>query len=307
MAQVRGTFPALVDNVDKYVFSVIDGTLKEIPPIFTKTYNVESSDRKFERNVSYAKFGAAPLKGEGEDVTTQLIQQGWTKDFTHLEFGLGFEVTQTAQEDDLYDVLDQYATGLARSCRVTQETYAANVLINGLSGGTENSPDGVTLFNAAHNLVVGGTARNYRAQDLSWNALQQAIIDLNTDQKSEEGFFTMPVDGLQLIVPPNLKLRAQRLVQSTGLPGSADNDINPINKNYSIDVVVNPYLGASSFNWWLAYKGKQHMLLSYKRVPIGMQPPERLPRSQNRLYAVRFRQSWGAAAWQGLYGNTGAA
>src|SRR5690349_13725821 len=108
MAQVRGTFPALVDNVDKTVFAIISETLKEVPPIFPKYYNVESSDRKFERNVSYAMFGAAPLKGEGEDVTTQLIQQGWTKDFTHLEFGLGFEVTQTAQEDDLYDVLDQY-------------------------------------------------------------------------------------------------------------------------------------------------------------------------------------------------------
>jgi hypothetical protein len=307
VAQVRGSFPAGYDNVDKTVFTIIEGVLSELPRIHEKYYGVDTSDRKFERNVSYAMFGAAPLKGEGEDFTTQLIQQAWTKDFTHLEFGLAFEVTQTAQEDDMTDVLDQYATGLARSCRVTQETYAANVLINGLSGGTETSPDGATIFNAAHTLVIGGTARNFRSSDLSWNALQQAIIDLNTDQKSEEGFFTQPTDGLQLIVPPNLKLRAQRLVQSTGLPSSADNDINPINKNYSIDVIVNPYLGASSFNWWIAYAGKNHGLLTYKRVPIGMQPPERLPRSGNRFYASRFRQSWGCRAWQGLWAASGAA
>src|SRR5678815_1035195 len=125
MAQVRGSFPGLYDNVDKTVFTIISETLKEVPPIFGKYYNQDTSNRKFERNLSYSMFGAAPLKGEREDFTTQLISQGYTKYFTHLEFGLAFEVTQTAQEDDMEDVIDQYATGLARSCRVTQETYAA--------------------------------------------------------------------------------------------------------------------------------------------------------------------------------------
>lgn len=305
MAQTRGVAPALYDNVDKTVFTIISAVLKEHPPIFKSYFNMDSSNRKFERQVSFAMFGAAPLKGEGEDFTTQLINQAWTKDFTHLEFGLAFEVTQTAQEDDIEDVLDQYATGLARSCRVTQETYAANILTNGLAGGTENSPDGVTIFNSAHPLAIGGTARNTRTQDLSWNALQQAIIDLNTDQKSEEGFFTNPQDGLVLVVPPSLILRAEALVSSVQKPGTPDNDINAINKNYSIEIVVNPYL--SGFSWFLLYKGKQHGLMSYMRVPIGMQPPERLPRSGNRFYAVRFRESWGARAWQGSYASTGVA
>ncbi len=116
MAQTRGTFPGLYDNVDKTVFAIIGKTLKELKPIWREFYNVDTSDRKFERNLSYAMFGSVPLKGEGEDYTTQLIKQGYTKDFTHLEFGLAFEVTQTAQEDDVYDVLNQYGTGLARSC-----------------------------------------------------------------------------------------------------------------------------------------------------------------------------------------------
>lgn len=303
MPQVRGNAPALYDNVDKTVFTIISAVLKDHPPIFKGYYNMDSSNRKFERHVSFAMFGATPLKAEGEDFQTQLINQAWTKDFTHLEFGLAFEVTQTAQEDDVEDMLDQYATGLARSCRVTQETYAANVLANGFS--TETSPDGQALFAAAHPLAIGGTARNTRTSDLSWNSLQQAIIDLNTDQKSEEGFFTNPQDGLVLVVPPNLLLRAETLVSSVQKPGVTDNDINAINKNYSISIVVNPYL--SGFSWFLLYKGKQHGLMSYMRVPIGMQPPERIPRSGNRFYAVRFRESWGARAWQGLWGSVGVA
>ena len=303
MAQTRGTFPALYDNVDKTVFAIIDKTLKSLTPIWRKFYNIETSDRKFERNVSYAMFGAMPLKPEGNDFTTQLIEQGWTKDFTHLEFGLAFEITMTAQEDDVYDVVNQYAVGLARSARVTEETYAAIPFNNGFT--TETSPDGQSLFSTAHPLVLGGTARNRRDADLSWLALQQAVIDLNTDQKSEEGFFTMPQDGLILYVPPNLKLLAERLVGSAGLPQTNDNDINPLNKGYKITVMVNTYLTAPDA-WFFVYEGKQHGIMSYTRVPMAMQPPERLPKSGNRFYAMRFRRSWGARQWQGVYGANGA-
>lgn len=308
MAQTRGVVPALYDNVDKTMWNVFKDELNELPRIYTTLFNMEKSDRKFERHVSYALFTESPLKPEGADYSTQLIQQGYTKDFTHLEFGLGFEVTQTAQEDDVYDVINQYGTGLARSCRVTQEVYGASVLNDGFT--TETTPDGVSLFNTAHPLVTGGTARNRRDAALSYTSLQQAMIDIYNDQKSDEGFFTNPVMGLDLWVPPALMMTAYRLVDSTGLPSSADNDINPLNMKYSITVRVNPYLGAgaggSDTAWFLTYKGKKTGLISYTRVAITMQPPERLPKSGNRFYAARFRASWGARGWQGTYGSAGA-
>lgn len=308
MAQTRGVVPALYDNVDKTMWNVFKDELNEIPVIYTKFFNIESSDRKFERHVSYALFTETPLKPEGADYTQQLIQQGYTKDFTHLEFGLGFEITQTAQEDDVYDVVNQYGTGLARSCRVTSELYGASVLSDGFT--TEFTPDGKTLFATDHPLVDGGTARNRRDAALSYNSLQQAMIDLQNEQKSDEGFYTQAVMGLELWVPPALMMTAYRLVESTGLPSSADNDINPLNMKYSITVMVNPYLGAGSGGsdtaWFLVYKGKKTGLISYNRVPITMQPPERLPKSGNRFYAVRFRRSWGARGWQGSYASAGA-
>jgi hypothetical protein len=49
MAQVRGTFSALYDNVDKTVYALLNHQLKELPPIWTNVYSRKSSDRKFER------------------------------------------------------------------------------------------------------------------------------------------------------------------------------------------------------------------------------------------------------------------
>lgn len=309
MAQYRGVVPQLYDNVDKTVFSLFQKQLKMTPGYYKALFTIETSDRKFERNFSYVQFGQMPLKPEGQDFVTQLVQPGYTKDLTASEFGLGFEVTMTAQEDDVYDVLNQYAPALARSARVAEESLAAGILNNGFT--TETSPDGASIFNTAHSLKLGGTARNRRDNALSSLNLQQALIDLVTDQKSEEGFFSAPVDGLELHVPPALMMTAERIVNSPGLPGTNANDINPVNKNYSITIVVNPYLGAaaggSDTQWFLFYKGKRHGLVSYTRIPVSAMQPERLPKSGNRFYAMRFRRSCGCArGWQGSYGSAGA-
>ena len=127
MAQPRGIFPQLYDNIDKTISAILRDTLRELPPIYKQVFNTETSDRKFERRVSKAMFTDTPLKGEGEDYTTQLIDQGYTKDFTHTENGLGFEVTQTALEDDAENLLSRSGDWLAFSARYVEEGRAAGV------------------------------------------------------------------------------------------------------------------------------------------------------------------------------------
>src|SRR5689334_18182813 len=99
MAQTRGQFDALYDNVDKTLAGIMKAQLKELPRIYPKIYNVRTSDRKFERVVTYVPFGDTLSKPEGEAFVMDQLQQGYTKDFLHTENGLGFEVTQTALED----------------------------------------------------------------------------------------------------------------------------------------------------------------------------------------------------------------
>src|SRR3990167_11149182 len=107
MAQTRGSFDALYDNVDKTLAGIMKAQLKELPRIYTKYYNIRTSDRKFERIVTYVPFGDTQSKPEGEAYAMDTLRQGNTKDFTHTENGLGFEVTQTALEDDVENILNR--------------------------------------------------------------------------------------------------------------------------------------------------------------------------------------------------------
>ena len=306
MAQVRTGFDALYDNVEKTIFGVMKGQLKELPRIYPNVYNIKSSDRKFERIVTYVPFGDTQSKPEGETYSFDTLRQGYTKDFTHTENGLGFEVTQTALEDDAENLLTRAGEWLAFSARYVEEGRAANPFNNGFT--TETTPDGVSLFHTAHPLKGGGTAKNRPSTDadLSATSLTQAMIDLQTDQKDEAGHLSAPINSWTLYIPPQLEFLAERLIKSKQMPTSADNDINPIASRRSWEIVVNPRLSDPDA-WFLVAGSKgQHGLTFYRRVPISMDPMATDARTGNRIFKVRHRFSVGAWTWVGTYGSAGA-
>lgn len=306
MAQTRGIFDALNDNVDKTLSAIMKDRLKELARIYTEVYNIKSSDRKFERVVTYVPFGDTQPKGEGETYALDYIRQGNTKDFTHTENGLSFVVTQTAMEDDVENILSKAGDWLAFSARYVEEGRAANPFNNGFS--TEVTPDGVSLFNSAHLLKGGGTAKNTlaTAADLSATSLTQAMIDLQTDQKDEAGHLANPVNSWILYIPPHLEFLADRLLNSVGLPSSADNDRNPIKSRRTWQIVVNPRL-TDSDAWFLVASNKaNHALTFYRRIGITLDPMDKDPWTNDRIFKVRHRFSVGAWAWQGTFGVPGA-
>ena len=306
MAQVRGLNPDLYDNVDKTIYGVMKDKLKELNRIYTDYYNIKTSDRKFERIVTYVPFGDTQSKPEGEAFTMDTLRQGYTKDFTHTENGLGFEVTQTALEDDVENILNRAGEWLAFSARYVEEGRAANPLNNGFT--TETTPDGVSLFNGTHLLKGGGTARNRPATDadLSATSLTQAMIDTQTDNKDEAGHVASPVTNWNLVIPPALEFLADRLVNSVGLPGSADNDRNPIKSRRTWTITVNPRLTDTDAWFLIAGDKSRHGLTFYRRVPITLEPMAVDARTNNRIFKIRHRFSVGAWTWQNLYGTAGA-
>lgn len=306
MAQVRTTFDALYDNVDKALYGIMKGQLQELPRIYPKIFSIKGSSRKFERIVTYVPFGDTQNKPEGETYAFDELRQGYTKDFTHTESGLGFEVTQTALEDDAENLLQRAGDWLAFSARYVEEKRAALPFNNGFV--VETTPDGVSLYNTAHILRGGGTAKNRPAADadLSATSLAQAMIDLQTDQKDEAGHLAAPVNSWILYVPPTLEFLAERLVASGQLPGSADNDINPIKTRRTWQIVVNPHLTDPDAWFVVASQKSQHGLCFYRRVPITAEPMDKDSRTGNRIFKVRHRFSVGAWTWVGTYGSAGA-
>ena len=189
-------------------------------------FDTESSDRAFEEEVMLVGFGNAPTKTEGAGVDFDDANEAYTARYSHETVALAFALTEEAIEDNLYDRLGaRYTKALARSMAHTKQVKAAAVLNNAFNASFTGG-DGVELCSAVHPLGAGGTFANEpsTAADLNETSLENALIDISTFV--DERNMIIALRGAKMIIPPQLQFIADRLLESTLRPSTADNDIN---------------------------------------------------------------------------------
>ena len=275
---------------------------------YTEIFSVEDSDRAFEEEVLLTGFGSAPTKSEGQGVQFDNANESYTARYTHDTVGLAFALTEEAVEDNLYSSLGKrYTKALARSMANTKEVKGADVLNNAFSSSFTGG-DGVSLINTAHPLAGGGSAANRAATmaDLNETSLEDALIDISTF--TDDRGLTISVQATKLVVPPQLVFVADRILNSDGRTGTADNDINSI-KNTGVipgGYTVNHYLNDPDAFFLLTSvteSGEGLKMFQRTAMETSIEPDFS---TGNIRYKARERYSFGFSDWRGVYGSQGA-
>ena len=275
---------------------------------YTEIFSVEDSDRAFEEEVLLTGFGSAPTKSEGQGVQFDNANESYTARYTHDTVGLAFALTEEAVEDNLYSSLGKrYTKALARSMANTKEVKGADVLNNAFSSSFTGG-DGVSLINTAHPLAGGGSAANRATTmaDLNETSLEDALIDISTF--TDDRGLTISVQATKLVVPPQLVFVADRILNSDGRTGTADNDINSI-KNTGVipgGYTVNHYLNDPDAFFLLTSvteSGEGLKMFQRTAMETSMEPDFS---TGNIRYKARERYSFGFSDWRGVYGSQGA-
>ena len=268
-------------------------------------FDTESSERAFEEEVMLAGFGSAPVKSEGSAVSFDDAQEAYTARYTMETIALAFSITEEAIEDNLYDRLaSRYTKALARSMANTKQVKAAAVL-NSAFDSTVTGGDGKELCATDHPLAGGSTLRNElsTAADLNETSLENSLIDIAAFV--DERGLKVSVRGLKLIVPPALQFVADRLLESTLRPGSADNDVNATRNMGMLPqgYVVNHYLTDTDafFIKTDAPRGFVH----FERLPITTKMEGDFD-TGNVRYKARERYSFGFSDPRCVFGSPGA-
>lgn len=276
----------------------------EHPVQYTDLFDTFTSRKHREEDMGVSGFGLAQMKGEGSPIAYDTMRQGYRSDYRHVEYALGFIVTRTMVEDDLYDVVAQkQARALAMSMRQTKEVIGSNVY-NRAFDTSYTGGDGVSLLNTAHPNVAGGTWSNRPAvdADLSETALEQAAIDIM--QWENDRGLKIAVKPQKLIVPPALYFQANRIMKSDGRVGTANNDLNAIaaTGQFPGGIVVNHYL-TDSAAWFIRTDVSDGMKYFERRADeFGMDNDFD---TENAKYKATMRFSFGWTDPRGLYGSPG--
>ena len=268
-------------------------------------FDTESSDRAFEEEVLIVGFGNASVKEEGQGVQFDSASEGFTARYTHETVALAFALTEEAVEDNLYDRLGaRYTKALARSMAHTKQVKAANVLNNAFSSSFTGG-DGVSLISTAHPLANGGTIANRATTmaDLNETSLENALINISTFVDDRN--MILALRGTKLIVPPQLQFVADRLLDTPGRVGTADNDINAI-KNMGLlpeGYAVNHFLVDTDafFIMTDCPDGFKH----FERTPITTSMEGDFD-TGNVRYKARERYSFGFSNPRCVFGSQGA-
>ena len=271
----------------------------------SEIYDTESSERAFEEEVMLSGFGAAPVKGEGSAVSFDDAQEAYTARYTHETIALAFSITEEAIEDNLYDRLaSRYTKALARSMANTKQVKGAATLNNAFDS-TFTGGDGKELCATDHPLVSGNTLRNEpsTASDLNETSLENALIDIAAFV--DERGLKVSVRGMKLIVPAALQFVADRLLESTLRPGSADNDVNAVRNMGMLPqgYTVNHYL--TDTDAWFIKTDAPRGFIHFERMPMSTKMEGDFD-TGNVRYKARERYSYGFSDPRCVFGSPGA-
>lgn len=247
MAINTGNFPKLLWPGLNAIFGTRYDTYEKIWP---KLFEEHTSDKAYEEDQQVTGFGLAGVKPQGQPVTYQSMQQGFTSRYVNLVYASGFILTKEEINDNLYLTASEIRT---EQLAFIMDTTKEIVLHGTYTGAFANTgADGVSLINSAHPTVGGGTQSNTlsTAMQLSEAAIESACIQIGLT-KNDMGV-QIHLLPKQLIIPTQLGPDAYRILNSTLQSGTANNDVNYLRATGMIpEIVVSPFLAVNPHYWYI--------------------------------------------------------
>ena len=277
----------------------------DYPVEYTDLFDTYKSSKAFEEDVGISSFGLAVQKPEGAPISYDSERQGFITRYQHVVFALGFIITREVMEDDQYDVVGQRkANALARSIRQTKEIFGANVYNRAFAGSTQLGGDGVTMINASHPNIAGGTWSNVigTAADLSEAAIEQACIDIAgfTDDRG----LLIAARPECLVIPRQLIFEAKRILFSDGRVATDNNDLNALKTMGSIPkIITNHYL--TDTDAWFIRTNVGDGLKYFERRADSFDMDNDFD-TDNAKFKAMSRYSFGWTDPRAIYGSPGA-
>ncbi len=265
-------------------------------------YEIENSDRSFEEEVLFTGFGTAPTKNEGAAVVYDDAGESYTSRYTNETIALAFAITEEAMEDNLYDTFAKLrAKGLARAMANTKQVKAAELYNQGFATA---QGDGVSLFNTSHPTVGDGNQSNTStAAAIAEGTLESAVIAIQKF-KDDRGIL-IGSSAVSIHVPVDLMFTTDVLLNTPGIVGSADNDLNSV-KN--LGVFPSGYFTNRRFtdaNAWFIKTDVPNGSKMFNRTPLQTKMEPDFD-TGNLRFKARERYSFGVSDWRSWFGNQGA-
>jgi hypothetical protein len=316
----RAQFPNLV-MAAKSIRKIFLDEMGDHQYIFEKFYNVETADGSYTTDYSAAGFTLPVKRNDNDPVTYDTPQAVGEVRYNYAEFALGFRTAKNMIRDEKHGFIAKLSKNLAKVMKYRAEVEAAAVFNNAfaafgaghwgtvtIGSGSTTVPlsyiaagvtfDGLSIFNTAHVVKRGTTYSNTGAIDLGYTGF--AAMNTSFRKTPTEGNLIMPGEIAYLIVPVELELRGEELLNSSYKPFTANNEENIIKKR-GIGLCPWPQLTSATRWFGLGQKG-YHAFNWFWRQGIEFDQETEF-QTKSVLSDANMRLACGASDWRYSYGG----
>jgi phage major head subunit gpT-like protein len=271
--------------------------MQQTPDIVSQIFNVQTSERAYEKVVTASGLGLMKPKVEGGAGEFDRMNQEYLTTFTHQTYNKSVSISKELVQDQDLLTIATIIQELGESAARSRQYYGATVFNNAFA--TTTYGDGQFLCDTDHPLGSDNstTVSNNGTTALSHSSLSAARIAMRkfTDPKG------MPLGAMGdlLLVPPDLENTALEIVTSTQKSGTANNDANVLS---NIRVIVWDWLTDTN-NWFLidSRRAKRHLYWFDRQAPALV--TEYKATTGNFIVTADVRWSYGATDWRWIYGG----
>lgn len=295
-----GAFSQLISRDFKKVFF---DEYTRTPEEYKQIANMVSMDGAYQREGQMVGFGAMQEVGQGQPLPYDMMIPGNEKTIYPSKFKLGFAVTEEMWDDDQTGHIKKAFRELGKSAALTKELKFWDILNSGFVTTKRTGIDSAALF-ASHTLFGTGTSyANYAssAGSLNMTSLQAAMNRFEKTQ-NDRGI-VIPMKPRLLIVPPEGRFEAEKLLKSEYNPENANMQVNTVG-NKGLSYMVCHYL-TSTTAWFLVGDKSDHDLRFITRKPLAFKSYDD-PTTGNAIFQASMRIQTTFVNWRGVDGNAGA-
>ena len=316
-------FPVLTDDLQEIFNEVAKRKVAE--NVGFRIFNVFDNERKTYDYAALHGLAGIQKLTEGQDFPNITGVEGDTATWTQAHYGGLVSVSKDMRKFDLYDKIKGIAKSITSEAFDKIDQSLADVLIHGqdtsytdVYSETVSSicPDSKELFDDGHSSPAGSeTFDNVITDGTNQNPVlsRAAIVNMRNiglTYKDPVGL-NRPINYDTLIYCPALEDQAMRIVNSSMLPGTANNDVNPV-KGWIKNMIMWPRLQTASDStdasayWFLADSSKMKDVLKciFAERP-SLDSPDVVYKNKNWDYSLDFYYSIGRGYPAGIAGSLG--
>jgi len=329
MAITQKDFPALTDDLES-IFNEISRTKIEDMSVARGLFDMFDEQRRtHEHLILHAIKGFRELT-PGQQLPLRSTDEGDKITYTQRYLGARIPITKEMRLFDLHNQIKSVATSVTASSWDDLNQSLADVLTNGFAttaytdilGGsiTPTAPDSLALFSALHTNGVSTSSVTFRnlIRDEAGTANptldRPAVVQARAEamvHSDPEGVIR-PIILDKLIVAPSNEDKAHRVVDSDGIFGSANREINPLKGKLTVEVW--PHLetrgsdGTDTSEYWFladSRKVKESLKLIFAQRPT-LYAPEQVNDTKDWVYTIDGFLVYGLGYPAYIWGSTGA-